>query len=329
VNYEDFASDLPLQQSILFTSAEDCEETLRQSGAEQHTRQLGKGPFRASLAMRSTAQADLFADRYNTALSICLEPPAGTIGLLFPRSANGKFLSCGEEVGNSSLIMFDERSSLDIVTSALSGSEAIAIQEARFIEMTETLFPNQKSVSFEQPAVIRGDTTQLCALRNSLVELVAYPESEPYPEHLSNVITATVTWLIESMGSWGAESIIANRKRIYIAKQVQEYIEEYYCETVTTEGLCLAMGVSARSLQRCFREYFDLTITEYLKTVRLNAAHRDLVSTHPSESSVSRMALRHGFTHFGRFSVAYRARFGESPSKTLINRKGVMSRKSQ
>ena len=328
MNYEDFASDLPLQQSVLFTSAEDCEETLRQSGAEQHTRQLGKGPFRASLAIRSTAQADLFADRYNTALSICLEPPAGTIGLLFPRSANGKFLSCGEEVGNSSLIMLDGRSSLDIVTSALSGSEAIAIQEARFIEMTETLFPNQKSVSFEQPAVIRGDTAQLCALRNSLIELVAYPESEPYPEHLSNVITATVTWLMESLCHWRPESITATRKRVYIAKQAQEFIEEHYCEAVTTESLCLVTGASARSLQRCFREYFDLTITDYLEMVRMDAAHRDLVSAHLSENSITRITLRHGFKHLGRFSVAYRARFGESPSKTLINSKGTKSRKT-
>jgi len=317
VNYEDFASDLPLQQSVLFTSAEDCEETLRQSGAEQHTRQLGKGPFRASLAMRSTAQADLFADRYNTALSICLEPPAGTISLLFPRSANGKFLSCGEEVGNSSLIILDERSSLDIVTSAFSGTEAIAIPEARFIEMTETLFPTAGLISSERPAVIRGDTAQLCALRNSLLELMAFPESQSSPEYLSNVIAATLTWLMESQSHCRHERIWPNRKRIHIAKLAQEFIEEHYSEAVTTESLCLVTGASARSLQRSFRGYFGLTITDYLKMVRLNAAHRDLVSTHSSESSVSEIAMRNGFTHFGRFSIEFRARFGESPGKTL------------
>ena len=317
MNYADFASDLPLQQSILFESAEACEETLRQCGVEQPTRQLGKGPFRARLATRSTEQADLFADRYNTALSLSLEPPAGAFSLLFPRSANGKFLSCGEEVGNSSLIMFDERSSLDIVTSAFSGTECIAIPEARFIEMTETLFPTLKPISYEQPAVIRGDTAQLCALRNSLIELVAFPESEPSLEYLSYVITATLNWLIESQSHCRHERITSNRKRIHIAKLAREFIEEHYCEAVTTESLCLVTGASARSLQRCFREYFDLTITDYLKMVRLDAAYRDLVSTHPSESSVSAVAMRNGFTHFGRFSIEFRARFGESPSKTL------------
>ncbi len=317
MNYEDFAADLPLQQSILFTSAEACEETLRQYGVEQPTRQLGKGLFRARLATRSTEYADLFADRYNTAISLSLVPPAGTISFLFPRSPNGKFLSCGEEVGNSSMIMLDERSSLDIVTSAFSGTEAIAIPEARFIEMTETLFPTEGFISCEKPAVMRGDTAQLCRLRNSLLELMAFSGSEPSPEFLSNVITATLNWLIESRSHCRPERITSNRKRIHIARLAREFIEEHYCEAVTTEGLCLVTSTSARSLQRCFREYFNLTITDYLKMVRLNAAHRDLVSTNLSESSVSDIAMRNGFTHLGRFSVVYRDRFGESPGKTL------------
>lgn len=317
MNYEDFASDLPLQQSVLFESAEACEETLRQYGVDQPTRQLGKGLFRARLATRSTEQADLFADRYNTAISLRLEPPAGTISFLFPRSPNGKFLSCGEEIGNSSLIMLDERSSIDIVTSAFSGTEAIAIPEARFIEMTETLFPTEGLISSEKPVVIRGDTAQLCALRNSLIELMAFPESKPSPEYLSNVITAMLTWLIESQGQCRPERILINRKRIHIAKLARDFIEEHYSQAITTESLCLVTGASARSLQRCFLEYFNLTITDYLKMVRLNAAQRELTSTHSSESSVTEIAMRQGFTHLGRFSIAYRDRFGESPRNTL------------
>ena len=76
-------------------------------------------------------------------------------------------------------------------------------------------------------------------------------------------------------------------------------------------------GVGVRTLQRCFREYFNLTITDYLKTARLDAAHRDLAVAHPGRDSVTEIALRHGFTHLGRFSVAYRACFRVSPSQTL------------
>ena len=42
---------------------------------------------------------------------------------------------------------------------------------------------------------------------------------------------------------------------------------------------------------------------DYLKAVRLDAAHRELAAAHPSEDSVTDIALRHGFNHLGRFSI--------------------------
>jgi len=70
-------------------------------------------------------------------------------------------------------------------------------------------------------------------------------------------------------------------------------------------------------VQRCFREYFDLTITDYLKTIRLDGANRELAGADSGEVSVTKIALHNGFSHLGRFSLAYRRRFGESPSETL------------
>jgi len=35
---------------------------------------------------------------------------------------------------------------------------------------------------------------------------------------------------------------------------------------------------------------------------------------------VTQIALAHGFTHMGRFSVEYQRQFGESPSVTLRRR---------
>ena len=37
----------------------------------------------------------------------------------------------------------------------------------------------------------------------------------------------------------------------------------------------------------------------------------------PSEATVTRIVTDHGFWELGRFSVAYRALFGESPLETL------------
>jgi len=89
---------------------------------------------------------------------------------------------------------------------------------------------------------------------------------------------------------------------------------------VHLEDLSRHSGVGIRMVQRCFRECFDTTITEFLKAVRLDAAYRELAATYPDKTNVKQVALHNGFTHLGRFSEAYRQRFGELPSETLAAR---------
>nr|MDJ0869302.1 helix-turn-helix domain-containing protein [Myxococcota bacterium] len=106
-----------------------------------------------------------------------------------------------------------------------------------------------------------------------------------------------------------------------VAKLARSFIEENYRNAIRLEDLCTVTGVGIRTLQRCFREYFALTIMEYIKTVRLEAARRHLAAADPAHDSVTQIALEHGFAHLGRFSIAFRERFGESPNETLRNRR--------
>ena len=76
-------------------------------------------------------------------------------------------------------------------------------------------------------------------------------------------------------------------------------------------------GVSVRALQEGFRRQLGTTPMEYVRSCRLEAAHRALRAADPSEASVTDLATAAGFTHLGRFSVDYRKRFGCSPSATL------------
>ena len=55
----------------------------------------------------------------------------------------------------------------------------------------------------------------------------------------------------------------------------------------------------------------------FLNLRRMHLAHRALLRADPSKSTVTRTVADHGFWELGRFSVAYRALFGESPSETL------------
>ena len=323
MTYEEFTSGLPLDRTFTFTSAEEMEEELLRSGVYQPMRQLGQGKFRSHLAVLSTEQGDLFSDRYNVAISLYLEPPVGTVGILFPRTESGHFLAAGDDVGNDKLIVSHAGSGVDITGPSLIGSEAIAVPEARFIEMSEVLSPTSKRP--EKMTTIGGNTAELQKLRNAVADLINQPDLDPNGEQISNLIGQTIAWMGDSSSQWGPERLTVNGARIRVAKLAQEFIEEHYRERVCLEDLCRVTGVGIRTLQRCFREYFNFTISDYLSTVRLDSARRELAASHSSQDTVSSIALKHGFTHLGRFSVKIHERFGESPSAILARRDGRTS----
>ena len=58
----------------------------------------------------------------------------------------------------------------------------------------------------------------------------------------------------------------------------------------------------------------------------MHLVRRALLHADPLISTVTRIVTDHGFWELGRFSVAYRTLFGESPSATLRRREEAYSR---
>ncbi len=81
--------------------------------------------------------------------------------------------------------------------------------------------------------------------------------------------------------------------------------------------IAAAINVTPRSVQYTFRRHLGTTPLEYLRRVRLDRAHRDLQAADPAVDTVMAIAGRWGFSHAGRFSIAYKEAFGTPPSRTL------------
>ncbi|NOJ41986.1 helix-turn-helix domain-containing protein [Bradyrhizobium australiense] len=80
--------------------------------------------------------------------------------------------------------------------------------------------------------------------------------------------------------------------------------------------LAAIAGVSGRTLQRQFLAFIGKTPRGVLREIGLECARRELLQGAP-DVKIMNVALRCGFPHFGRFSIAYRRRYGETPSQTL------------
>jgi AraC-like DNA-binding protein/tetratricopeptide (TPR) repeat protein len=84
----------------------------------------------------------------------------------------------------------------------------------------------------------------------------------------------------------------------------------------TIDDLACRCDVPRRTLEKHFQRFVGCAPLAFLRTERLNQARRRLLMAPPS-ASVVKIAADCGLNHVGRFAVAYRARYDESPSETL------------
>lgn len=87
-------------------------------------------------------------------------------------------------------------------------------------------------------------------------------------------------------------------------------------ELLTVTDVAARLSVSVRSLERAFSEALDTGPAQYLRGLRLDRVRRQIESA-PRGTSITDLAVAHGFYHPGRFAKYYRDRYGESPSSTL------------
>lgn len=96
-----------------------------------------------------------------------------------------------------------------------------------------------------------------------------------------------------------------------------EFVETYAHTQITLADIAAAAHVTPRALQLAFRNQLETTPIGYLLAVRLHRAHVELLTAHPSTSTVGAIAHRWGFRHPGRFARQYRLKYGLYPEDTL------------
>ena len=114
----------------------------------------------------------------------------------------------------------------------------------------------------------------------------------------------------------GKPNTVARRHDAIIAR-FEEFLEANPDRPLYLTEICTAIGVAERTLRACCEEHLGMGPIRFLTLRRMHLAHRALLRTDPSQSTVTRIVAGQGFWELGRFSVAYRALFGESPSETL------------
>jgi AraC-like DNA-binding protein len=114
-----------------------------------------------------------------------------------------------------------------------------------------------------------------------------------------------------------AKTSTRGRRHDAIIARFEEFLEANPDRPLYLTEICAAIGVAERTLRAFCEEHLGMGPIRFLTLRRMHLVRRALLSAVPSTSTVTRIASDYGFWELGRFAVAYRALFGESPSETL------------
>lgn len=109
-----------------------------------------------------------------------------------------------------------------------------------------------------------------------------------------------------------------------IVRGVEDFVEGGGArQAVQIEDVCGALNISRRTLYRAFHDLLDVSPKAYLRLKNMSAARARLLDAANHPTTVTQVALDHGFWELGRFAGTYRTMFGESPSETLRAQGGL------
>ncbi|HXA21557.1 MAG TPA: helix-turn-helix domain-containing protein [Acetobacteraceae bacterium] len=106
-------------------------------------------------------------------------------------------------------------------------------------------------------------------------------------------------------------------RRAAMAKTFEAVVEANFNRPLLVSDLCRIVGVSERTLRNICQEQMGMSPHQFLALRRLHLARRAPLRSDQQTATVTGIAMSHGVWELGRFAVAYKSLFGESPSATL------------
>jgi AraC-like DNA-binding protein len=155
---------------------------------------------------------------------------------------------------------------------------------------------------------------QACRLVETKPDMIAHREVARAMEH--DLLYALVNCLDADEAH---HNMNTRQHRADIMARFEEVLASHEDTPRSMPEIAVATGVSERTLRKCCEAFLGMSPGRYARLRSLNLARAALRRAVPATASVGAIAKQYGFTELGRFAVAYRTIFGETPSTTLQN----------
>ena len=148
------------------------------------------------------------------------------------------------------------------------------------------------------------------------------PQSSARLETLSQTARSYAAMLRGLRGPDAGPAVAVRARQLRAASdtvgRAVAFIEERARDDIGIADIAAAAFVTIRAVQMAFRRRLGTTPLGYLRRVRLEHAHGQLLSADPSDgTTVTAVAADWRFTSASRFTAYYRAAYGIPPAQTL------------
>jgi AraC-like DNA-binding protein len=279
----------------------------------------GKGEFRAELTQINLNQ--LWMQRFHEKLpqiyASKIKPGRRVIGFLTAERQSG-IQHCGIELTPRDIVV----SNCDVMHQRTRGDcryGAMSLTTEDFDAACKTIAGHEISglkhlvrPSADLMSRLVGLHEIVGQIAKTTPDILALPEVTRALEH--GLIHVMVRCLAEGEA---LRMTTGGRRHEVIVARLEEFLEANPNQPLYLTEICAAIAVSERTLRGACEEHLGMGPIRYLSLRRMHLVRRALMRADSSTTTVTRLATDHGFWELGRFAVAYRALFGESPSVSL------------
>jgi len=310
-----------LAERIVSADPDDCAARIRMRGMVVRHDQMSRGTYAAMLDTVILGDLRVSRSDYSPAITSHGSPPAGTYALMLPvSSARGVFFN-HQPVSDPAIgmvrpadeflffrparfeciVMFPEAAAIDRLAEGMFGRTLAGLAgPGRHLLVAD--------------AALAGSADRIAQLCRAIAAAWTPGGPAARPDRGRSLEAALVDEVLRVMQP--PQPVRGWSARDRIVRRAWEIVEQDDQGSITVAELCVRLGVPIRTLDDAFRTCLDISPKRFINTLRLNGVRRCL-SRPRDDTTVTEVATRFGFFHFGHFSGHYARLFGELPSQTL------------
>jgi AraC-like DNA-binding protein len=311
-----------MSRSATFTFDDPIPYQAAIRGGEVDVLVTAKGKFHATLTQIDCDRLWMqFADEKLPRLTHSALDPKRTFIAFLADPSQPAAQYCGREVSSSAIVLGAPGSSRHIRTRESCRWASMSFPADDFAAASSALVGRELHAASGTRLVCPDPAhmARLVRLHRAARQLA---ESAPEIFLRTEVSGALEHELVQAMATCLAdndqvEDAPGRRHHSAIMRRFEELLAANCDRPLHLLEICAAIGASERTLRIVCEEHLGMGPVRYLWLRRIHLARGALIRADPAKTTVTEIATRFGFWQLGRFAVAYRALFGESPSASL------------